>query len=161
MVDTESVLSFISPTLPPSSVCSLNFPLFADCLISTSMPDCFPAFSKQHDRRMDSYGVWARHCIPLYTIQPLLDQVFIHKVEGRSVGENCCGALTWRSGVPNPGASSPREKLLEKGGSAFQTVGVTSTRIEEAGLSERAVLSIVCHLTQDKRSFVLASCQLT
>lgn len=78
MADTESVLSFIPPTLPPSSVCSLNFPLFADCLISPSMPDCFPAFSKQHNRRMASYGVRARHC---NTIQPLLDKVLLTKLK--------------------------------------------------------------------------------
>lgn len=157
MADTESVLSFVPPTLPPSSVCSLNFPLFADRFISPSMPDRFPAFSKQHNRRMDSSGVRARHCIP-----------FSHFCTGflfswRSFRWGELSAVPWLRGQvwKNLRASSPHEKLLEKRWSTFQTVRVTWNRMKEAGLSERAALSIVCHLTQDKRSLVLASRQLT
>lgn len=59
----------------------------------------------------------------------------------------------------NPRASSP-QKLLEKGRNAFPPLGLTWKSIKEVDLSYRAALFIVCSLTQDKRSFILASCQL-
>lgn len=137
MADTESVLSFIPPTLPPSSVCSLNFPLFADCLISPSMPDCFPAFSKQHNRRMDSYGVRARHCIPF--------SHFWTRFYWPSWRSFRWGELQQ---CPDSGSGaeksffSPKEPL-EKGGSARQPAGATWNRMEETGLSW-GLLSLLC-----------------
>lgn len=80
------------------------------------MPDRFPAFSKQHNRRMKCYGVQARHCIPFSHVW----QMFY----SQSWMALCWGMLQWcldsRSGVEHSRAFSHRKESLKKGGSAFQ-----------------------------------------